>query len=209
MPYKGFDLILEMLANVNLDHDLTMIAPKGRIVVIGNRGRIVVATQHTDDRVVVLAGIDHLVIAVRHQSFCRKQSARCHVAGVGRRCRVRDAASLQVGKTVEAAIAAHHHHHPVPEERLGAADAGVGYGAGDIDGKWCITGGEKAEVDASRTERFDHRSAGLNLKKPHGPADALAQMCDQWCPQFLVAAGVLLRRVTHQQRRRVTQFRRF
>ena len=29
-----------MLANVNLDHDLTMIAPKGRIVVIGNRGRI-------------------------------------------------------------------------------------------------------------------------------------------------------------------------
>jgi len=37
---RGPDVILEMLANVNLDHDLTMIAPKGRIVVIGNRGRI-------------------------------------------------------------------------------------------------------------------------------------------------------------------------
>ena len=37
---NGPDVILEMLANVNLDHDLTMIAPKGRIVVIGNRGRI-------------------------------------------------------------------------------------------------------------------------------------------------------------------------
>jgi NADPH:quinone reductase-like Zn-dependent oxidoreductase len=37
---RGPDVILEMLANVNLDHDLTMIAPKGRIVVIGNRGRV-------------------------------------------------------------------------------------------------------------------------------------------------------------------------
>ena len=29
-----------MLANVNLDHDLTVVAPGGRIVVIGNRGRV-------------------------------------------------------------------------------------------------------------------------------------------------------------------------
>ncbi len=37
---RGPDLILEMLANVNLDHDLTIVAPGGRIVVIGNRGRV-------------------------------------------------------------------------------------------------------------------------------------------------------------------------
>ncbi|HYB94132.1 MAG TPA: NADPH:quinone reductase [Vicinamibacterales bacterium] len=37
---RGPDVILEMLANVNLDHDLTVIAPGGRIVVIGNRGRV-------------------------------------------------------------------------------------------------------------------------------------------------------------------------
>jgi NADPH2:quinone reductase len=37
---KGVDVILEMLANVNLDHDLTIVAPGGRIVVIGNRGRV-------------------------------------------------------------------------------------------------------------------------------------------------------------------------
>lgn len=36
----GVDLILEMLANVNLDHDLDMLAPKGRVAVIGNRGRV-------------------------------------------------------------------------------------------------------------------------------------------------------------------------
>jgi NADPH2:quinone reductase len=37
---RGPDVILEMLANVNLDHDLTVVAPSGRIVVIGNRGRV-------------------------------------------------------------------------------------------------------------------------------------------------------------------------
>lgn len=37
---RGVDVILEMLANVNLDKDLGMLAPGGRVVVIGNRGRV-------------------------------------------------------------------------------------------------------------------------------------------------------------------------
>jgi len=37
---RGVDVILEMLANVNLAKDLTVLASKGRIVVIGNRGNI-------------------------------------------------------------------------------------------------------------------------------------------------------------------------
>ena len=37
---RGPDVILEMLANVNLDSDLSVIAPGGRIAIIGNRGRI-------------------------------------------------------------------------------------------------------------------------------------------------------------------------
>jgi NADPH2:quinone reductase len=36
----GPDVILEMLANVNLGKDLTMLAPKGRVVVIGSRGPV-------------------------------------------------------------------------------------------------------------------------------------------------------------------------
>jgi NADPH:quinone reductase len=36
----GVDVILEMLANVNLSQDLSMLAPRGRIVVIGSRGNI-------------------------------------------------------------------------------------------------------------------------------------------------------------------------
>jgi NADPH:quinone reductase len=36
----GVDVVLEMLANVNLAKDLTVLAKKGRVVVIGNRGTI-------------------------------------------------------------------------------------------------------------------------------------------------------------------------
>lgn len=37
---NGFDLILEMLANKNLQQDLELLAPGGRVVVIGSRGKI-------------------------------------------------------------------------------------------------------------------------------------------------------------------------
>lgn len=37
---RGVDVILEMLANVNLDRDLGVLARFGRIVVVGNRGRV-------------------------------------------------------------------------------------------------------------------------------------------------------------------------
>jgi NADPH2:quinone reductase len=37
---RGVDLITEMLANVNLAKDLNLLAPAGRVVVIGNRGTI-------------------------------------------------------------------------------------------------------------------------------------------------------------------------
>jgi NADPH2:quinone reductase len=35
---RGYDVILEMLANVNLGRDLGILAPRGRVVVVGNRG---------------------------------------------------------------------------------------------------------------------------------------------------------------------------
>src|SRR5262249_38892206 len=37
---RGVDLIIEMLGNVNLDRDLGLLARHGRVVVVGNRGRI-------------------------------------------------------------------------------------------------------------------------------------------------------------------------
>lgn len=37
---RGFDVIVEMLANVNLERDLQVLAKNGRVVVVGNRGRV-------------------------------------------------------------------------------------------------------------------------------------------------------------------------
>jgi NADPH:quinone reductase len=37
---RGVDCILEMLANVNLAEDLRLLAPKGRVIVIGSRGNV-------------------------------------------------------------------------------------------------------------------------------------------------------------------------
>jgi NADPH2:quinone reductase len=39
---RGMDLILEMLANVNLAHDLKLLAIRGRVIVIGNRGEVTI-----------------------------------------------------------------------------------------------------------------------------------------------------------------------
>ena len=35
---RGFDLVVELLANVNLGGDLRLLAPRGRVVVVGSRG---------------------------------------------------------------------------------------------------------------------------------------------------------------------------
>jgi NADPH2:quinone reductase len=39
---RGVDIVLEMLANVNLATDLKLLAPLGRVIVIGNRGEITI-----------------------------------------------------------------------------------------------------------------------------------------------------------------------
>ena len=39
---RGVDLVLEMLANVNLGHDLKLLAVHGRVVVIGSRGDVTI-----------------------------------------------------------------------------------------------------------------------------------------------------------------------
>jgi len=44
---RGVDAIIEMLANVNLDKDLGVLAKFGRVVVVGNRGRIEIDPRQT------------------------------------------------------------------------------------------------------------------------------------------------------------------
>jgi NADPH:quinone reductase len=54
---RGVDLITEMLANVNLAKDLTMMAPGGRVVVIGNRGSIEINPRDAMSREASILGL--------------------------------------------------------------------------------------------------------------------------------------------------------
>jgi NADPH2:quinone reductase len=53
---RGVDVILEMLANVNLAKDLTLLALRGRVVVIGNRGSIEINPRATMQRDLSILG---------------------------------------------------------------------------------------------------------------------------------------------------------
>ncbi|HEX8235675.1 MAG TPA: NADPH:quinone reductase [Abditibacteriaceae bacterium] len=44
---RGFDVILEMAAHLNLGHDLELLAPGGRVVIIGSRGEVTIDPRHT------------------------------------------------------------------------------------------------------------------------------------------------------------------
>src|SRR5262249_7115168 len=47
---RGVDVVVEMLANVNLGNDLTILAKGGRVVVIGSRGRVEIDPRNTMQR---------------------------------------------------------------------------------------------------------------------------------------------------------------
>ena len=66
---RGVDVILEMLANVNLAKDLTLLALRGRVVVIGNRGSIEINPRAAMQRDLSILGI---------------YVAECHKGGFGR-----------------------------------------------------------------------------------------------------------------------------
>src|SRR5262249_20939304 len=98
---KGPELILEMLANVNLAADLDLVAKYGRIIVIGNRGEITV-----NPRVAMMEELDIRSIALWNATEARmKPVMRDILAGVaegslrpvvGREMRLSEAAAAHV-----------------------------------------------------------------------------------------------------------------
>lgn len=54
---KGPDLIIEMLANENLQTDLEVLAPNGRIVIVGNRGEIEINPRLTMEKEAKILGM--------------------------------------------------------------------------------------------------------------------------------------------------------
>ena len=64
---RGVDVVLEMLANVNLDNDLDVLAMHGRVVVIGSRGRVEIDPRKTMGRDAAILGMT-LFNATREES---------------------------------------------------------------------------------------------------------------------------------------------
>ena len=54
---RGVDVILEMAAHLNLDKDLGILAPRGRVVIIGSRGRIEIDPRQTMGRDAAVLGM--------------------------------------------------------------------------------------------------------------------------------------------------------
>jgi NADPH2:quinone reductase len=75
---RGVNVVLEMLANVNLDRDLDVLAYRGRVVVIGNRGRIEIDPRKT-------MGKDSAILGMTLFNATREEFAEIHsglVAGL-------------------------------------------------------------------------------------------------------------------------------
>ena len=76
---RGVDVIIEMLANVNLDKDLGLLALRGRVVVVGDRGRVEIDARQT-------MGKDAAVLGMTLANVSSLDMAQIHaelVAGVG------------------------------------------------------------------------------------------------------------------------------
>jgi NADPH2:quinone reductase len=72
---QGVDVILEMLANVNLDRDLGVLATGGRVVVIGSRGRVEI-----DPRTAM--GKEAAILGMTLYNASEKELAAMHAAFV-------------------------------------------------------------------------------------------------------------------------------
>ncbi len=57
---RGVPLILEMMANVNLGNDLKLLAPRGRVVIVGSRGKVEIDPRDTMGRNADIRGMSLL-----------------------------------------------------------------------------------------------------------------------------------------------------
>jgi NADPH2:quinone reductase len=97
----GFDLILEMLANKNLDSDLSLLGPRGRVVIIGSRGRIEIDPRATMGKETEIRGLA-VFSATREETIATHRGlAEAMAAGV---------LVPAVARELPLAEAAHAHH---------------------------------------------------------------------------------------------------
>ena len=72
---RGFDIIVEMLANQNLGKDLTALARDGRVVVVGSRGKVEIDARNA-------MGRDASILGMTLMNSDEHELARIHAAVV-------------------------------------------------------------------------------------------------------------------------------
>ncbi len=108
---RGLDVILEMLANVNLGKDLGLLAPQGRVIVIGSRGKVELDPRDTMTRDADIRGISGPNISDRdrksiHAALSAGLKSRTLRPVVGREMPLAEAARAQTA-VMEAGDGAH------------------------------------------------------------------------------------------------------
>jgi len=98
---RGVDVILEMLANVNLGHDLSLLAKRGRVVIIGSRGRVELDPREAMGRDAAVLGMSLFNIAPQELA-----SAHAAITAGLEQGTLRPVVSRELG--LAAAAAAHH-----------------------------------------------------------------------------------------------------
>lgn len=98
---QGVDLIIELLANVNLGKDLTLLATGGRVVVIGSRGPVEInprdiMARNADIRGVMVGGTPPAVLAEIHSALIAGLEKGDLKPIVGREFPLADAAQAHV-----------------------------------------------------------------------------------------------------------------
>jgi NADPH2:quinone reductase len=112
---RGVDLILEMLANINLGNDLNALARGGRVVVIGNRGPNNQGTVEIGPRAIMARDADILGMSLANASEAERLSMQAAlVAGLAN-------GSLQpvIGQEFPLADAAKAHHAVIENRAYG------------------------------------------------------------------------------------------
>lgn len=97
---RGVDIILEMLANVNLGNDLPLLARGGRVIVIGNRGKVEInarelMTREADVRGMSLFNVSDQELSRIHQAIYSGLEARTLRPIIGREFTLAEAAQAQ------------------------------------------------------------------------------------------------------------------
>lgn len=97
---KGVDLVIEMLANVNLARDLSMLGRGGRVVVVGNRGSIEINPRElmlrdADVRGVMVSNTPPAELAECHAAIARSLAGGTLRPVVGQTFKLADAAEAQ------------------------------------------------------------------------------------------------------------------